>query len=83
MNEIQSGPIITIADSQEIFTVGIIQELDGVYCVNRGYAVFKAVSIIDKNDEYCIIEKGTDYGLATYDHIVLNHKTVKESELIE
>lgn len=83
MNDFQSGQIITIADSQEIFTVGIIQELDGVYCVNRGYAVFKAVSIIDKNDEYCIIEKGTDYGLATYDHIVLDHKTVKESELIE
>ncbi len=83
MKDFQSGQIITIADSQEVFTVGIIQELDGVYCVNRGYAVFKAVTVIDKNSEYCIIEKGTDYGLATYDHIVLDYRTVKESELIE
>ncbi|MCM1308151.1 MAG: hypothetical protein NC223_06095 [Butyrivibrio sp.] len=83
MNDLQSGQMLKIADSREIFTVGIIRELDGVYCVNRGYAVFKAVTIIDKNDEYCIIEKGTDYGLATYDHIVLDYKTVKESELIE
>lgn len=83
MKDFQAGQMITVADSQEIFTVGIIKELDGVYCVNRGYAVFKAVTVIDKNNEYCIVKKGTAYGLATYDHIVLDYKTVKESELIE
>lgn len=83
MNDFEAGQTVTIADSDDIFTVGIINELDGVYCVNKGYAVFKAVTIIDKNNEYCIIEKGTDYGLAIYDQIVLNYKTVKESEIID
>ncbi len=83
LKDFEAGQMLKIADSQEIFTVGIIKELDGVYCVNKGYAVFRVVTVLDKNSEYCIVQKGTDYGLATYDHIVLDYKTVKESELIE
>ena len=83
VNDIPSGTIIKKADSDETYVVGIIQELDGVFCVNRGYAVFKAIEIIDSNDEYYIVKKGTDFGLTTYDHIVLDHSTVKESEIVD
>lgn len=76
------GDILRIADSDEIFVVGTMAELDGVYCVNKGYAVFKAVNIIDKNKEYSIVTKGREYSLAKYDHIVLDHTTVKDDDIV-
>lgn len=82
MNDFSSGDIILAPDSNEQYIVGTMGELTGVYCVNRGYAVFKKVDIIDKNSEYYIVRKGTTYGLKVYDHIVLDYTTVKENELV-
>ena len=82
MNDFSSGDIILAPDSNEQYVVGTMGELTGVYCVNRGYAVFKKVDIIDKNSEYYIVRKGTNYGLKVYDHIVLDYTTVKENELV-
>lgn len=82
MDDFNSGDIIEEADTGERYIVGTMGELMGVYCVNRGYAVFKRINIIDKNNEYYIIEKGSSNGLNIYDHIVLDHKTVKENELV-
>ena len=56
--------------------------LEGVYNVNKGYAVFEVVEILDQNDSYCIVKGGTTYGLAVYDHIVLNASTVDEDDLL-
>ncbi|MCI6731085.1 MAG: hypothetical protein MR487_01970, partial [Lachnospiraceae bacterium] len=56
--------------------------LRGVYNVNKGYAVFAVVNIIDENDSYCIVQGGTNYGLSVYDHIVLNASTVSEDDLL-
>lgn len=76
------GDILRIADSDETFIVGNMAELSGVYCVNRGYAVFKAVEVIDKNKEYSIITKGKEYSLSKYDHIVLDYTTVNADEIV-
>ena len=81
-DDFKIGDILHIADSDEIFVVGTMAELDGVYCVNKGYAVFKAVNIIDKNKEYSIVTKGREYSLAKYDHIVLDHTTVKDDDIV-
>ena len=45
-------------------------------------AVFKAVNVIDKNKEYSIVTKGREYSLAKYDHIVLDHTTVKDDDIV-
>lgn len=82
MNDFSSGDIIIAPDTDEQYVVGTMGELTGVYCVNRGYAIFKKVDIIDKNNEYYIVRKGTNYGLKVYDHIVLDYTTVKENELV-
>ncbi len=82
MNDFSSGDILMIADSDNTFVVGTIGELTGVFCVNKGYAVFKKVDVIDKNSEYYIVKKGSNYGLAIYDHIVLDYKSVKENEIV-
>lgn len=82
MNDFESGDIIISKDSSEQYIIGTMGELTGVYCVNRGYAVFKPITIIDKNDDYYIIKKDANYGLKVYDHIVLDYTTVKENELV-
>ena len=52
------------------------QTVQGVYNINRGYAVFRRIEILSSNDEYYTIKKGTDYGLSVYDHIVLDANAV-------
>lgn len=56
-------------------------DLEGVYSMNKGYAVFRKVSILDKNENYCIVEKGTPYGIAQFDNIVENASSVRESQI--
>lgn len=78
----QKGDIIIKPDSQATFTIADTKPLEGVYSINKGYAVFRKISIIDQNDEYCIVETGTDYGIAQFDHIVHNGDTVKEDDIL-
>ncbi len=56
--------------------------LHGVYNINKGYAMFREVTIIDQNKEYCIVESNNIYGLATYDYIVLNASEVDVDQII-
>lgn len=64
------------------YQLSMTNKLTGVYNVNLGYAVFKRVEIIYKNDSYCIVDKNTTYGLSLYDHIALDASTVVEQKII-
>jgi len=57
-------------------------ELKGVYNVNKGYAVFKQIVILNQNKEYAIVDKNTSYGISLYDRIALDGSSVKENDLI-
>ena len=59
-----------------------LEVLHGVYNINKGYAVFREVTVIDENEEYCIIESNSTYGLAAYDYIVLNADQVTEDQIV-
>lgn len=69
-------------DKDVKYTMDEKKSLKGVYNVNKGYALFEVVEILDENDAYCIVKGGTQYGLAVYDHIVLNAASVKEDDLL-
>lgn len=56
--------------------------LEGVYNINKGYAVFKQIQILCESEEYYIVSAGNDYGLANYDRIALNGKIVKENDVV-
>lgn len=56
--------------------------LHGVYNINKGYAVFREITVIDENEEYCIVESNNIYGLAAYDYIVLNASEVTEDQIV-
>lgn len=61
-------------------TVRVIQ---GVYNINKGYAVFRQVNIIDENEEFCIVDPGNIYSLSAHDRIVLDASRVREDDIIK
>lgn len=80
--ELSSGTTVQKADSTETYVIKDTGSLEGVYNVNKGYAVFKQIDIIYQNEEYTIVRTGTDYGLTLYDHIALEGNKVNENDLI-
>ena len=57
--------------------------IQGVYNINKGYAVFRQVNIIDENEEFCIVDPGNIYSLSAHDRIVLDASKVKEDDIIK
>jgi hypothetical protein len=76
------GSYIIKTDSADRYQIGKTAKLTGVYNINKGYAVFKQINPLYQNEEYYIVEEGTTYGIAVYDHIVLDGKAVKEDDII-
>ncbi|MGN0398939.1 MAG: HlyD family efflux transporter periplasmic adaptor subunit [Blautia sp.] len=76
------GDIIHKPDSSETFTVGEIDYLDGVYCMNKGYAVFRRVDTLQSNEEFCLVKKNTLYGLSEFDRIVREGESVQEEDIL-
>ena len=81
-SELKAGDYIVKENSQDRFQVGTMATLQGVYNINRGYTMFRRIVVLNSNDEYYTVEKGTSYGLSVYDHIVLNAAAVKENDTI-
>lgn len=81
-NGFNQGDYIVKPDSADRYQIGVSASLQGVYNINKGYAVFKQIDVLVSNDEYYTVKKNMTYGLSVYDHIVLDAKTVTEGELI-
>ncbi|MCF0145160.1 MAG: hypothetical protein HUJ73_01090, partial [Eubacterium sp.] len=78
----RKGEVIVKPNSTQTFTIGESASLEGVYCTNRGYAVFRKIEIMDQNKDYCIVENGTEYGIAQYDYIVRDGRDVREEQIV-
>lgn len=83
METFKEGDVLKKTDSSETYTIGKTEELQGVYGMNKGYAVFRQINILDQNEEYCIVSQGTAYGLRAFDYIVLDGESVKEEEILQ
>lgn len=81
--KLKKGDIITKPDSSETLTLQTTAALQGVYNINKGYAVFRKVEILFQNEEYTIVANGTSYGIALYDHIALDALAVKENQIVQ
>ena len=79
---LKAGEVLIKPDSGETFTVGDTDNLQGVYNINQGYAVFRQIDILDQNEEYCIVAQGTSYGLRAFDYIVRDGSSVNEEEIL-
>lgn len=82
INDIPLNTVLVQLDTNENYLVAETDILDGVYNVNRGYAIFKYVNILNKSDEYYIVEEGAYQSLSNYDYIALNGLSVEEGDLI-
>ena len=80
--KLETGNTLVAQESAETYQVSERKELQGVYNINKGYTIFRRVEILQENEEYCIVKEGTSYGLAVYDHIVLNADAVEEAQVI-
>lgn len=69
-------------ESNDTYKLKDKKSLKGVYNINKGYAVFKQIKILSENEEYYIVESGNDYGLANYDHIALDGKSIRENDVV-
>lgn len=72
-------------DTEESMTyeIGAMKTIQGVYCVNKGYAVFKPVNVLSELDDgYVIVEEGYSSSITRYDRIALNADLIQEGEVI-
>lgn len=76
------GDYIIMPTSEERYPISRQANLIGVYNINKGYADFKQITIINENDEYAIVKSNSEYGLSVYDHIVLNGDSVGANDFI-
>ena len=81
-SELRIGDILLMPDSAETYVVSKRATLIGVYNINKGYADFRRIDILNQNDEYAIVKSNSQYGLNVYDYIVLDSQTVDENEFL-
>lgn len=81
-SQLRIGDYLIKPGSQEKESVSKRGTLIGVYNINKGYADFKQINILYQNEEYAIVKSNTQYGLRTYDYIVLDAASVEENEII-
>lgn len=78
----EKGTVLMHPENKSKYVIDSIGVLEGVYCINTGYAVFRRINVINHNEEYAIVSKDTKYGLVRYDHIVKNASKIKESDIL-
>lgn len=81
-NDLRLGCVVQKPDSNEQYTLKEMSELEGVYNINKGYAVFRRIEKLFENQEYTIIASGTSSGIALYDHIALDSSTVQDGDIL-
>lgn len=80
--DFHNGDAIIDQKTNKKFIVSDVGILEGVYCINQGYAVFRRIELLDQNEEYVIVSGRTPYGLTRYDHIVKDADKVKEQDIL-
>lgn len=76
------GDYIIKPDDGERYPISKQASLIGVYNINKGYADFKQITILNQNEEYSIVKSNSEYGLAVYDYIALKGDSVSENDFI-
>ena len=79
----EGAVLLNPEDSSDMYEIGAKKMLQGVYCVNKGYAVFQLVNILAQLDDgYVIVEEGYYNSISRYDRIALNGALIQEGEII-
>ena len=79
--KLKNGDRLSDVEKAKTYTLKETSILQGVYVVNRGFAEFEPVTIIERTEDYCII-RTDDSKVELYDRIILNSNTIKENQVI-
>lgn len=82
MEDLKKGDILLKPESNMVYTIQKKSSLQGVFNINKGYAVFEQIKVLCESKDYYIVASGNRYSLANYDHIALNAEHVKENDII-
>ena len=81
-DEFQIGDSILKNDSSETYILREIVSLEGVYNINRGYAIFRRIQKLAESDNYYLIVPDTSYGISNYDYIALEGNLLIEDTIV-
>ncbi len=81
-SEFKEGDILLAESSEETYTVADPVELTGVFQVNNGYAIFRRVVIMEENEVWCLVQKGTYCGIVPHDYIIYDSSKARESMIL-
>ena len=76
------GDYVIKPEDGERYPVSKQAGLIGVYNINKGYADFKQITVLNQNEEYSIVKSNSEYGLSVYDYIALKGDSVTENDFI-
>ena len=76
------GDYVIMPETGVRYAISKQASLIGVYNINKGYADFKQITILNQNEEYAIVKSNSEYGLAVYDYIALKGDSVTENDFI-
>ncbi|MBO4652736.1 MAG: hypothetical protein J5649_05410 [Lachnospiraceae bacterium] len=76
------GQFIIIPHTMNQYQVSTQKKLEGVYCINKGYAQFRMISRLFEGEDYIIVKSGVDRSISVYDFIWADAETLSEDQLI-
>ena len=82
LNLTEGTTLLKPGSQNETMRLQEIRTLQGVYNINKGYAVFKQIHILSESEEYYIVAEGNKYSLSNYDHISLIGDSIKENDIV-
>lgn len=83
---IKIGDVLSDTDADTLqtteFTIEETVEIEGVYVVNKGFAVFKFIDTAYQEQDYRIIEPYISYGVRIYDRIATEGNLIEEYQVV-
>ena len=79
---VKVGDYVIKPEDGDRYAISKQASLIGVYNINKGYADFKQITILNQNEEYSIVKSNSEYGLAVYDYIALKGDSVTENDFV-
>ncbi len=70
------------SEPQRAMLYSFLTDMEGVYNMNKGYAVFRRIERITDVEDYVLIRAGLAGGVALYDHIVLDVSAVTNDVIL-
>lgn len=76
------GAFIYNEKTEEQFQVSLVGQLEGVFCVNKGFAQFRRIERLYDGDEYSVVKKDVSLSISEHDHIALDASKIDELQII-